>query len=91
MVESSLMKISTAPLLAIGFRGCTKTKPLINQVVGPVSIGLGGINPALHSLSISYRTFAQPVNSSYPRKRVSKLFSGLLDSRLRGNDGKRKS
>jgi hypothetical protein len=40
---------------------------------------------------IMVRTFAKPVNSSYPRKRVSRLFSGLLDSRLRGNDGKRKS
>ena len=37
------------------------------------------------------RTFAKPTNLSYPRKRVSTLFSGLLDSRLRGNDGKRKS
>ena len=37
------------------------------------------------------RTFAKPLNSSYPRMRVSSFFSGLLDSRLRGNDGKRKS
>lgn len=41
--------------------------------------------------SFIFRTFAKPSNSSYPRKRVSNLFSGLLDSRLGGNDGKRKS
>ena len=39
--------------------------------------------------TIEVRTFAKPVNSSYPRKRVSSLFSALLDSRLRGNDEKR--
>ena len=36
-----------------GLRDCTKTKSLISQVVGPVSTGLGGLKPALHSLSIS--------------------------------------
>jgi hypothetical protein len=37
-----------------GFKasGCTKTQSLISQVVGPVSTGLGGINPALHFLLI---------------------------------------
>jgi 4-hydroxy-L-threonine phosphate dehydrogenase PdxA len=72
---------------------CQTAKPLVIGEANALrrALRIAGLNLEIHPITDpaqghyrhGIRTFAQPVNSSYPRKRVS-LFSGLLDSRLRG-------